>query len=108
MDRVSEKHRGGKGTAPVARAPRVRVLLPLPLAGAYDYRAPTMGRAQPGDFVVAPLNQREVIGVVWDREGNSSEPPLPDARLKPVAATLAVPPMTASLRRFVGWGAASR
>ncbi len=81
MGRVSEKHRGRKDTASVAAAPRARVLLPLPLAGAYDYRVPPGAQARPGDFVVAPLNQREVIGVVWDREANSPEPPLPDSRL---------------------------
>ncbi|MBD0271476.1 MAG: primosomal protein N', partial [Acetobacteraceae bacterium] len=103
MGRVSEKQRGRKDTANVAPAPRVRVLLPLPLAGAYDYRVPPNADVRPGSFVVAPLNQREIIGVVWDREANSSEPPVSDARLKPFAATLPVPPMTASLRRFVDW-----
>ncbi len=104
MDRVSEKHRGGKDTASVAHAPRVRVLLPLPLAGAYDYRVPpAAAQARPGDFVVAPLNNREMIGVVWDGEAGSPEPPLPDARLKPIVQTMPVPPMTASLRRFIDW-----
>ena len=103
MGRVSEKQRGRKDAAAVARVPRVRVLLPLPLAGAYDYRAPPGADARPGDFVVAPLNQREIIGVVWDREANSPEPPLPDSRLKPFASVLPVPPMTASLRRFIDW-----
>jgi primosomal protein N' (replication factor Y) len=104
MDRVSEKHRGGRGTTSVARAPRVRVLLPLPLAGAYDYRVPpAAAQARPGDFVVAPLNNREMIGVVWDGEAGSPEPPLPDARLKPIVQTMPVPPMTASLRRFIDW-----
>ena len=78
--------------ADVARAPRVRVLLPLPLAGAYDYRVPPESPVQPGDFVVAPLNRKELIGVVWDGLGNLSEPPLPDARLKPIVQTLPVPP----------------
>ncbi len=81
MDRVPEKHRGGKDTASVARAPRARVLLPLPLAGAYDYRVPPPAQARPGVLVVAPLNNREITGVVWDGEANSPEPPLPDARL---------------------------
>ena len=87
----------------MARAPRVRVLLPLPLTGAYDYRVPPESPVQPGDFVVAPLNRKELIGVVWDGLGNLSEPPLPDARLKPIVQTLPVPPMTASLRRFIDW-----
>ena len=43
----------------------VSVLLPLPLAGAYDYRAPTALGLSPGDFVVVPLGNREAVGVVW-------------------------------------------
>ena len=64
---------------------------------------PPESPVQPGDFVVAPLNRKELIGVVWDGLGNLSEPPLPDTRLKPIVQTLPVPPMTASLRRFIDW-----
>jgi primosomal protein N' (replication factor Y) (superfamily II helicase) len=103
MGRASAKHRGKMGSADVAMAPRVRVLLPLPLSGAYDYRVPPECPVQPGDFVVAPLNRKELIGVAWDGLGNLSEPPMPDARLKPIVQTLPVPPMTASLRRFIDW-----
>ena len=50
-------------TAPPA--PR-RVLLPLPLTGAYDYRAASgAGLERAGDFVVVPLGSRDVTGVVW-------------------------------------------
>ncbi len=45
---------------------RVRVLLPLPLAGAYDYRAPVDLSLIPGDFVQVPLGKQTRIGVVWD------------------------------------------
>ncbi|GGG20569.1 primosomal protein N' [Caldovatus sediminis] len=54
----------------------------------------------PGTFVVVPLNRREMIGVVWD---GPPDPDLPAARLKDVIEALEVPPMTASLRRFVEW-----
>ena len=43
----------------------VKVLLPLPLADAYDYRVPAELALVPGHFVVVPLGKREVIGVVW-------------------------------------------
>ena len=44
-------------------AKRLRVLLPLPLADAYDYRAE--GDAPPpGSFVAVPLGGRQVLGVV--------------------------------------------
>jgi primosomal protein N' (replication factor Y) (superfamily II helicase) len=103
MDRAFAKHGGKIAAADVARAPRVRVLLPLPLTGAYDYLVPPESPVQPGHFVVAPLNRKELIGVAWDGLGNLSEPPLPDTRLKPIVQTLPVPPMTASLRRFIDW-----
>ena len=38
------------------------ILLPLPLAGSYDYLGEGLA---PGDFVVVPLGKRETIGVVW-------------------------------------------
>ncbi len=37
---------------------RVSVLLPRPLAGAYEYRVPDGLAAEPGDFVVVPLGAR--------------------------------------------------
>ena len=37
---------------------RVSVLLPLPLAGAYDYRADSDLALQSGDFVAVPLGSR--------------------------------------------------
>ena len=40
------------------------ILLPLPLAGSYDYLVEGLALVA-GDFVVVPLGQRETIGVVW-------------------------------------------
>ncbi|NOG72128.1 primosomal protein N' [Roseicella sp. DB1501] len=102
----SEKRRGTKDTAIVAARTRVSVLLPLPLAGAYDYAVPSSIPIRLGEFVSVPLNQRELVGVVWDPPAIPEPNPVPDRRLRPISATLPVPPMTESLRRFVDWVAA--
>ena len=82
---------------------RVRVLLPLPLGEAYDYRQPSDLELAPGDFVRVPLGPREVIGVVWDPPGPGHSA-VPDARLKSVVEHLTgAPPLRASFRRFIAW-----
>ncbi|MFT8246017.1 primosomal protein N' [Roseomonas sp. BN140053] len=84
--------------------PRVKVLLPLPLDGTYDYRVPEgMAVPEPGTFVEVPLGGRELQGVVWD---GVPDPTLKEGRLKDILGTLLVPPMAESLRRFVDWVAA--
>ncbi|WP_237180552.1 primosomal protein N' [Roseomonas haemaphysalidis] len=84
--------------------PRLRVLLPLPLAGAYDYRVPQGMEPPPlGAFVVVPLSGRAMIGVIWDGD---ADPALPERKLRDIEQVLDVPPMTASLRKFVDWVAA--
>ncbi|MFZ4409378.1 MAG: primosomal protein N' [Paracraurococcus sp.] len=95
-----------KDTPTVSGRTRVPVLLPLPLAGAYDYAVPASMALRPGEFVSVPLNQREVVGVVWDSPAEPEANPVADRRLRPVAAALPAPPMTASLRRFIDWVAA--
>jgi primosomal protein N' (replication factor Y) len=99
------KHRAALQPDSVSSASRRRVLLPLPLAaGAYDYRLPVGLQAESGSFVVVPLGPRLMLGVVWDGE---ADPELEAKRLKDVVEVLDwVPPMTASLRRFVDWVAA--
>ena len=44
---------------------RVSVLLPLPLAGAYDYKVPGDLDVTIGDFVAVPLGKRKLAGIVW-------------------------------------------
>ena len=83
--------------SPPAR--RVSVMLPLPLAGAYDYCDPGLGLTA-GDIVRVPLGRRESIGVVWDQGGDAA---VPEERLKPVIARFECPPMPESLRRHVDW-----
>jgi primosomal protein N' (replication factor Y) len=79
---------------------RVRVLLPYPFAGPFDYALGAAMDPHPGDLVLAPLNQRQTVGVVWDGESDAG---LPDERLKPLSAVLDAPPMHADLRRLVDW-----
>jgi primosomal protein N' (replication factor Y) len=84
-------------------APRIRVLLPLPLAGAYDYRTAPDDAFKPGDFVRVPLGGRHLAGVVWDGLAGGE---VPDLRLKNVGPRCEVPPMPEDMRRFIDWVAA--
>jgi primosomal protein N' (replication factor Y) (superfamily II helicase) len=79
---------------------RVSVLLPYPLAGPFDYRVPAEVDAQPGDVVLAPLNAREELGVVWDAPPDAA---VPDRRLKALIGKVDTPPMRPALRRFIDW-----
>jgi primosomal protein N' (replication factor Y) len=80
---------------------RVRVLLPLPLPGAFDYRRPADLDLAPGDLVVVPLGRRQVCGVLWD--GAPADGGVDDDKLKEVAGRLEAPPLPAELRRFIDW-----
>jgi primosomal protein N' (replication factor Y) len=80
----------------------VRVLLPLPLADAYDYSVPPDLKVASGHFVVVPLGKRETAGVVWgDGLGE-----VPSHKLRDIAGVLPALPMADALRRFVDWVAA--
>jgi primosomal protein N' (replication factor Y) len=94
---------GGAGGELFPEPRRVAVLLPLPLAGAYDYAVPDDMEVAAGDFVVVPLGGREVLGVVWgDATGD-----VPAAKLKPVLERLEeAPGLVEVTRRFVDWVAA--
>ena len=83
-------------------AARVRVLLPLPLGGAYDYKALAGAALAPGDFVRVPLGTRHINGVVWDAVDEGAEL-IADDRLKRVVGKLDVPRMSHAMRRFVDW-----
>src|SRR5579863_5593559 len=78
--------------------PSLRVLLPLPLADALDYRLPDGVQMPPaGTFVRAPLGARSLVGVVW--QGEAGE--VSAERLKLVGEILPTPPLPEELRRFV-------
>ncbi|MDP3242153.1 MAG: DEAD/DEAH box helicase family protein, partial [Reyranella sp.] len=77
----------------------IKVLLPLPLADAYDYRVPEGMPVMPGHFVVVPLGKRETIGVVWGAGTGDVAP----EKLRDVIAVLPALPMADAMRRFVDW-----
>ncbi len=80
---------------------RIAVLLPLPLAGAYDYLVGDHGVVA-GDFVAVPLGHREVVGVVWGAGAGD----VPAAKLRPVVRRLEARPLSEVTRAFVDWVAA--
>jgi len=81
---------------------RVAVLLPLPLSGAYDYRVPEGMSVEAGDFVVVPLGNRTVEGVVWGVGVGD----VADTKLKEITDTVDCPPLAPESRRFAEWVAA--
>ena len=85
---------------------RIKVLLPLPLEGAYDYgsppESPGKARLEAGDFVLVPLGRREQIGVVWG-EGGTGPGAIAEERLKDIAHRFDLPKLPAVVRRFVDW-----
>src|SRR5580704_4196417 len=77
---------------------RVRVLLPLPLPAALDYRVPPGETVpEPGRFVRVTLGPRQLIGVVWQGEPDELE----GERLKPITEVLPAPPLPAELCHFI-------
>src|SRR5690606_6491562 len=91
-DRASEPR-----AAPDDGPARVAVLLPLPLAGAYDYAVPDGLAVGPGDYVVVPLGGARHVGVVW----GPAEGTIEARRLKPIERRFDVPPMPDDHRRFL-------
>src|SRR5580698_6335253 len=82
--------------APLERA---GVLLPLPLAGAYDYKLPRGVNASRGSVVAAPLGNRETLGVVW----GAAEGTVGDNRLKIAEPLEGAPRLPAGLCDFIDW-----
>ena len=80
-------------------APRAGVLLPLPLAGAYDYKLPKGTNAARGLLVSAPLGPREQMGVVW----GPAEGTVGDNRLKEALPLEGYPALPEKLCDFVDW-----
>ena len=78
------------------------VLLPLPLAGAYDYKLPRGVNAPRGTLVAAPLGNRESLGVVW----GPAEGTVGDNRLKVAEPLEGLPRLPAALCDFIDWVAA--
>ena len=87
-------------------ARRVKVLLPLPLAGAYDYRLADDLEAGLGSFVRVPLANREMVGVLWAEDSEivaPGEKRVPDSKLRDITAVLPAPPLPVENRQLVDW-----
>src|ERR1700733_14191418 len=81
---------------------RAGILLPLPLAGAYDYKLPAGVNAARGALVAAPLGNRETLGVVW----GAAEGTVGDNRLKIAEPLEGAPALPPGLCDFIDWVAA--
>ena len=79
--------------------PTLRVLLPAPLADAYDYLPPEGEIPLVGAFVEVPFGSRKMIGVVW----GAGKGDVPAAKLKRINHTLELSPIPAVSRAFVDW-----
>jgi len=91
------------GESPAASQERVRVLLPLPLAGPFDYLADRALELRAGDFVRVPLGARVEIGVVWDAAAESPGDAPPAHKLKRVLDRFGAFALPTVSRRFVDW-----
>ncbi|WP_439579130.1 primosomal protein N' [Elioraea sp.] len=80
--------------------PRMPVLLPLPLDGAYDYAVPPAMEVAPGAVVTVPLGPRVLYGVVWHGEADGT---VPAAKLRPIASAVPTPALRPALMRFIDW-----
>ncbi len=83
--------------------PRVKVLIPLPLVGPYDYAVQAELTLEPGDYVSVPLGNRTVNGVVWDDAGEDESREIEQAKVKDVLMRLPVTGMPKELRKFIEW-----
>ena len=83
---------------------RARVVTLNAALGPLDYRVPEAMTVEAGSIVVAPLGPRQLLGVAWEAERLPTNE-VPDARLRPLAAVLNVPPIASPLRRLCEWTA---
>jgi primosomal protein N' (replication factor Y) (superfamily II helicase) len=83
----------------IAEKPVTGVLLPLPLAGALDYKLPAGCELSRGALVCAPLGTREVLGVVWGHAEGS----VGDNRLKIAQPLEGAPALPPNLCNFIDW-----
>ncbi|MCH2549931.1 MAG: primosomal protein N' [Alphaproteobacteria bacterium] len=81
---------------------RVAVLLPLPLAGPYEYRIKNGIKLKRGDIVTVPLGSRVMTGVVWGKSQDNVEA----KKIKAVLDRIDFPGLKESLVDFIDWVAA--
>ena len=89
-------------SSPATHPFTLRILLPVPLADAYDY-LPLDGIETPdGTVVDVPFGKRMLTGVVWGKGRGDA----PAAKLKSIAGLANLPALPEASRAFVDWVAA--
>jgi len=83
---------------------RARVVTLNAALAPLDYRVPDGMHVEPGSVVVAPVGPRQLLGIAWEADRLPTND-VPDARLRPLASLLDVPPIAAPLRRLAEWTA---
>lgn len=79
---------------------RAQILLPMPLASAFDYAIPADMELLLGDFVEVPFGPRRVNGVVW---GLAQEGDYEFSKLKPIVMRHDCEPLNGQVRQFIEW-----
>lgn len=80
---------------------RLQVLLPLPLAGAFDYVCPeNISPPACGSFVRVPFGARTMTGVVWESAEKSE---IDESKLKDIRAVCDLPVLSSSNRKLIDW-----
>ncbi|ROO26998.1 primosomal protein N' [Salinisphaera orenii] len=89
---------------PATEAPIVRVAVPVPLHGAFDYRMPPgTDTPAPGARVLVPFGRRRLVAIVIETDVASD---LPAERLRPFVRALdAAPVFDADLLALLRWAA---
>ena len=93
---------GAEGEAPASArrfAGSVGVLVPLALFQPYDYLLPEDVTVTRGTFVIVPLGNRHVTGVVWGPALGDVAP----EKLKPIAELLPLQPLPMISCDFIDW-----
>ncbi len=84
-----------------------KVLLPLPLSGCYDYNLPPDIAVNIGDFVVVPLGNRKIVGVIWGRSDysvdNKTGKKYDIKRIKNIQQCFDMPPLPLENIKFINW-----
>ncbi len=81
----------------------IAVLLSQHVSVPYDYLVPLGLDLRVGDVVSVPLQNREVIGVVWECPRLWKKTDIALSKIKPIAYRYEVAPLSESLCQFVDW-----
>lgn len=78
----------------------VSILIPLPVEELFTYIRPPAMQVEKGSWVEVPFGRRKLVGVVWDV---SAVPTIAASKLKPVIRVFDMPPLHASMMKFITW-----